>query len=230
MQTGLEIARRPAPPSLRQLLSSPAATLGRNSPRPYISRHDRQNRTSDEMTEMADFIDAVAARRDKKAFAEIFDFYASRIKGVLLRAGASPQEAEEVMQETMVLIWRKAGQFDRRKASPSAWIYTIARNRRIDLIRKEQRPELDPEDPFFKSAGEVPDGEKTYEASQRGDILDEHIKMLPPEQLMLIQKAFFEDMTHQEIADETGLPLGTVKSRIRIALRDLRAKLTGVDL
>ncbi|MEK9647174.1 MAG: sigma-70 family RNA polymerase sigma factor [Alphaproteobacteria bacterium] len=179
---------------------------------------------------MADFIEAVAARRDKRAFAELFDFYAPRIKGVLLRAGANPQEAEEVMQETLVLIWRKAGQFDRRKASPSAWIYTIARNRRIDLIRKEQRPELDPEDPFFKAAADVPDGEEAYEASQRSDILAEHLKLLPPEQLTLVQKAFYEDMTHQEIADETGLPLGTVKSRIRIALRGLRAKLTGVEL
>jgi RNA polymerase sigma-70 factor (ECF subfamily) len=230
LQPGLETARRPAQPPFRRPVFSSSETLGTDTLKPYTGRHDSQTRTGDDMTAMADFIEAVAARRDKRAFAELFDFYAPRIKGVLLRAGANPQEAEEVMQETMVLIWRKAEQFDRTKASPSAWIYTIARNRRIDLIRKERRPELDPEDPFFKAAAEVPDGEEAYEQSQRSDILEEHLKLLPPEQLTLVQKAFYEDMTHQEIADETGLPLGTVKSRIRIALRDLRAKLTGFEL
>jgi RNA polymerase sigma-70 factor (ECF subfamily) len=230
LQLALETARRPAKPQFRRPVTIASVKLGTSGSTSYIGRHDRQTGAGDDMIAMADFIEAVAASRDKRAFAELFEFYAPRIKGVLLRAGARPQEAEEVMQETMVLVWRKAGQFDRKKASPSAWIYTIARNRRIDLIRKEQRPELDPEDPFFKAAAEVPDGEEVYGNVQRSAILEEHLKDLPPEQLTLVQKAFYEDMTHQEIAAETGLPLGTVKSRIRIALRDLRAKLTGVEL
>lgn len=205
-------------------------TVGRTKTKGYIGIDEHSVDTRTIMTEMADHLEAIGATRDRAAFEEVFRHYAPRIKGVLLRNGARPPEAEEVMQETMVLIWRKASQFDRKKASPSAWIYTIARNRRIDLLRKLQRPELDPDDPFFSGAGEVPDGEEAYSASQRGQIIAEHLKILPPEQLLLVRKAFYEDMTHQAIAAELDMPLGTVKSRLRIALRDLRAKLSGVDL
>ena len=182
------------------------------------------------MTEMADHIEAIGVSRDRNAFNILFRFYAPRIKGVLMRAGAGAAEAEEVMQETMVLIWRKAAQFDRTKASPSAWIYTIARNRRIDLLRREKRPELDPDDPFFTTAGAVPDGEETYSENQRQAVLEDRLQILPPEQMLLVRKAFYEDMTHQAIAAELELPLGTVKSRLRIALRDLRASLSGEEI
>ena len=207
-----------------------AQKVGRRSAKGYIGSHDISAEARNTMNDMAAHLEAIGTARDKAAFEEVFRFYAPRIKGVLVRNGAGPQEAEEVMQETMVLIWRKAAQFDRSKASPSAWIYTIARNRRIDLLRKRQRPELDPEDPFFADSGVTPDGEETYGARQRGEIIEEHLKILPPEQLLLVQKAFYEDMTHQAIAAELDIPLGTVKSRLRIALRDLRAKLSGVDL
>lgn len=185
---------------------------------------------SETAARMADHLEAVAGARDRRAFEALFRFYAPRIKGVLRKGGASDQEAEEVMQETMVTIWRKAAQFDRAKASPSAWIYTIARNRRIDILRKEKRPEIDPDDPFFPGPQEEPDGEQAYVAGERGEILQDHLKILPPEQLLLVRKAFYEDMTHQAIAEELDMPLGTVKSRLRIALRDLRAKLSGVEL
>merc|ERR1712054_726870 len=92
-------------------------------------------RENDEMTQMADCIRAVADRRDREAFRQLFTFYAPRLKAFLIKRGAGQGEAEEVMQEAMTLVWRKAGQFDPAKASASTWIYTIARNRRIDLIR-----------------------------------------------------------------------------------------------
>lgn len=182
------------------------------------------------MKEMADCLKAVADSRDRAAFESIFAYYAPRIKALLIRSGAGRPEAEEVMQETMVLIWRKAALFDPAKASASTWIYTIARNKRFDVLRREKRPELDPDDPFFSDMGAEPDGEAAYSAAQRSAIMRDHLKTLPEEQFLLVRKAFYEDMTHQAIAAELGIPLGTVKSRIRIALRGLREKLSGVDL
>ena len=172
---------------------------------------------------------AVGERADRDAFRTIFRYYAPRIKALMIRAGARPQEAEEVMQETMALIWRKAALFDPEKASASTWIYTVARNKRYDLLRRENRPELDADDPFFAGEAE-PDGEDTYGAAQRNEIIRKYLDTLPDEQLLLVRKAFFEDMTHQAIAAELDIPLGTVKSRIRIAMRSLREKLDGVEL
>ena len=183
-----------------------------------------------EMKQMAECIRAIADRQDRKAFEELFRFYAPRLKAVLIKGGAGQQEAEEVMQEAMVLVWRKAGQFDPSKASASTWIYTIARNRRIDLIRREKRPALDPEDPFFHEVSASPDGEQVYTENQRAVIIREYMKTLPEEQLLLVQKAFYEEMTHQAIAKELDMPLGTVKSRLRIAMRRLREQLSGAEL
>ena len=182
------------------------------------------------MKQMADCIRAIADTRDRKAFEDLFRFYAPRLKAVLMKGGAGPQEAEEVMQEAMVLVWRKAEQFDPSKASASTWIYTIARNRRIDLLRREKRPALDPEDPFFHDVSASPDGEQAYTENQRAGIIREYMKTLPEEQLLLVQKAFYEEMTHQAIAAELDMPLGTVKSRLRIAMRRLREQLSGDEL
>ena len=183
-----------------------------------------------DMTVMADCLRSIAEHRSREAFEDLFRFYAPRVKGLLIRSGATPQAAEEVMQETMVLVWRKAALFDPAKASASTWIYTIARNKRFDMLRREKRPELDPEDPFFAGSGAAPDGEAACSVAERDRIVRDHMKTLPDEQLLLVQKAFYEDMTHQAIAAELDLPLGTVKSRIRIALRGLRQKLSGVDI
>ncbi len=178
---------------------------------------------------LANSLIAVGARADREAFRTLFRYYAPRIKALMIRAGARPQEAEEVVQETMALIWRKAALFDPAKASASTWIYTVARNKRYDLLRRENRPELDADDPFFAGEAE-PDGEDVYGAAERSEIIRKYLDILPEEQLLLVRKAFFEDMTHQAIAAELDIPLGTVKSRIRIAMRSLREKLDGVHL
>ena len=183
-----------------------------------------------EREQMAGCLRAIARNKDREAFETLFKFYAPRLKAVLIKAGAGMQEAEEVMQEAMVLVWRKAEQFDPGKASPSTWIYTIARNRRIDLLRREKRAPLDPEDPFFQNISAQPDGEQLYTESERAQIIREYLKTLPEEQLLLVQKAFYGEMTHQAIAGELNIPLGTVKSRLRIAMRRLREQLSGADL
>ncbi len=188
------------------------------------------HRENDEMMQMADCIRAVADRKDSEAFRQLFTFYAPRLKAFLIKRGAGQSEAEEVMQEAMALVWRKAEQFDPAKASASTWIYTIARNRRIDLIRRAKRPELDPEDPFFTSISDQPDGEEVYTKNERASLLRGYLKGLPSEQLEVVHKAFYDEMTHQEIAAELGMPLGTVKSRIRIAMRRLRDQLGGEEI
>ncbi|HCH57730.1 MAG TPA: RNA polymerase subunit sigma [Rhodospirillaceae bacterium] len=182
------------------------------------------------MKKMAEFIRAVADREDRDAFRQLFAFYAPRLKAFLIKNGATPGDAEEVMQEAMTLVWRKAKQFDPAKASASTWIYTIARNRRIDLIRRAKRPELDPEDPFFTSVSEQPDGEQEYSRTERETLVRKYLETLPADQLQVVQKAFYEEMTHQEIAAELDMPLGTVKSRIRIAMRRLRDQLDRAEL
>ena len=228
---------------MKTLLDTPLsvlpAVLGAHKPKglepnmkvnPGIRSRGKKAGKNAEMKQMADCIRAIAERKDRGAFEDLFRFYAPRLKAVLIKGGAGFQEAEEVMQEAMVLVWRKAEQFDPSKASASTWIYTIARNRRIDLLRREKRPLLDPEDPFFQNISAVPDGEQAYSETQRAGIIREYIKTLPEEQLLLIQKAFYEEMTHQAIAAELDMPLGTVKSRLRIAMRRLREQLSGAEL
>jgi RNA polymerase sigma-70 factor (ECF subfamily) len=128
------------------------------------------------------------------------------------------------MQEVMLNVWRKAGQYDRRQASVSTWIFRIARNRRIDTLRRNNKPELDAEDPMLRPAeAEQPD--ITVNRAQLEIKVREVIDTLPEEQLVLLRAAFYEGLSHSEIAKTFGLPLGTVKSRIRLAFMRLRGSL-----
>lgn len=176
-----------------------------------------------------DLIDAVALRRDRAAFQELFRHFAPRLKSFSLRGGASPEAAEEIVQEAMVSVWRKASTFDRRRASPSTWIFTIARNKRIDMRRRDFRPAVDPAEYALSrpEAEEPPDG--AFDALQSQEQLRLFLRELPQEQMLVLQKAYFEDKTHSDIAAELSLPLGTVKSRIRLALGRLRISLQGVE-
>jgi RNA polymerase sigma-70 factor (ECF subfamily) len=176
---------------------------------------------------LADLIEAIALRADKAAFAQLFRTFAPKIKGYLVKLGAGSQ-AEELTQEVMLTMWRKAATFDRRQASVSTWLFTIARNRRIDAIRKERRPELDPEDPMLvPDAPPAPDEQLL--ARDREARVAEAIKTLPPEQSELLRQAFFLAKSHSEIAAEMNLPLGTVKSRLRLAFGRMRKVLEGED-
>ncbi|WP_322895010.1 MULTISPECIES: sigma-70 family RNA polymerase sigma factor [unclassified Yoonia] len=162
---------------------------------------------------------AVRDRQDKAAFAELFAYFAPRVKSFLMKSGASPDVAEECAQEVMVTLWNKAHLFDPSKASVSTWIFTIARNRRIDILRKQKRPE--PEDLPWGPEAE-PDQADAMGLQQETEQLGEALAALPAEQRKLIERAYFGELSHSEIAAETGLPLGTIKSRIRLALERLR--------
>ncbi|WP_438987916.1 sigma-70 family RNA polymerase sigma factor [Marivivens donghaensis] len=169
--------------------------------------------------EWLDEIYAVRDTQDQAAFARLFAHFAPRVKGFLMRSGASADVAEECAQEVMATIWRKAALFDPARASVATWIFTIARNRQIDMIRRARRPE--PEDlPWGPDA--EPDQEEVLVLQEETNKLGEAIAALPEKQRELIQKAYFGDLSHSEIAEQTGLPLGTIKSRIRLALDRLR--------
>jgi RNA polymerase sigma-70 factor, ECF subfamily len=164
---------------------------------------------------------AVAAARDRSAFQLLFDHFAPRVKGYLMRLGAPGAQAEDLAQEALLAVWRKAALFDPAKASASTWIFTIARNLRIDAIRKERRPELDPDDPSLQ-----PDGERGADESLDWGHAEERLRTalstLPREQSQIIALSFLAEKPHSLIARELGLPLGTVKSRIRLAMARLR--------
>ena len=161
----------------------------------------------------------VRDQRDAGAFAEIFRHYAPRVKAFLLKSGASGALAEECTQDVMATLWHKAHLFDPTRASVATWIFTIARNRRIDTLRRTRRPE--PEDLSWGPESE-PDQADVLSLRQETARLGVALSQLPDAQRALIEKAYYGDLSHSEIPAETGLPLGTIKSRIRLALDRLR--------
>lgn len=179
---------------------------------------------SDLRSEMDDLLRAVGRDRDRAAFGRVFAHFAPRVRSYLGRLGADHATADELLQEVMLTVWRRADTFDPAQASAGTWIYAIARNRRIDGIRRERRPQIDPDDPALVPDAAEP-ADRMVEAAQDGHRLRLAIQTLPAEQAELLRLAFYEDMAHSEIAAERGLPLGTVKSRIRLALGRLRRNL-----
>ena len=174
--------------------------------------------------ELERLMTAVAEDRDRDAFAALFSHFAPRLKAFLMRLGSGGVEAEELMQEAMLMVWRRAESFDSRQAGVSTWVFTIARNKRIDALRRERRPEFDPEDPALIPAP-PPAADDEFAAREDSARLRKAIAALPAEQAALIRMAYFEDKAHVAIAEETELPLGTVKSRLRLALGRLRKAL-----
>jgi RNA polymerase sigma-70 factor (ECF subfamily) len=170
---------------------------------------------------------AIAARQDRQAFAELFVHFAPRVKSYLQRTGASEGQAEEVAQETMLSVWRKAILFDAASAGAATWIFTIARNSRIDAIRRERRGgairvwEVDAEfeiDP-------APAADAQLAAGQSEARVNEALAQLSGDQLRVVKMSFFEDIAHADIARTLAIPLGTVKSRLRLAMKRLRGLL-----
>jgi RNA polymerase sigma factor (sigma-70 family) len=175
-------------------------------------------------TEFAALVAAVATRKDRPAFAQLFDHFAPRLQSYLLRLGTDPAAAEEITQEVMVTLWRKAALFDPGKASLATWLYRVARNRRIDLMRRERLEFLDTEDPVLEITDET-DLDTLVDLQRREVAVRVALDSLPEEQLSLVRLAFFDGLSHSEISARTGLPLGTVKSRIRLGFTRLRRTL-----
>ena len=166
---------------------------------------------------------ARVAQQDRAAFARIYEYFAPRVKGWAMRRGANSAQAEDVVQDVLLQIWRHASRFDPAKATAATWIFTLTRNRYIDIVRKEKHPDLEPDDPMLVTAPELPD--VRYDQQQRADRVAAAIQQLPEAQRAMITQSYFADMPQQEIAQMTRIPLGTVKSRLRLAFVRLRALL-----
>ena len=166
-------------------------------------------------------IELIGRNQDKSAFNFIFKHFAPRLKSFLIKAGSTETQSEEVIQEVMIAVWTKAASFDKTKASATTWIYTIARNKRIDKIRKEKRHYLSESDEGL----EVPvdsTQEKEIFSAQVSNYIKNYMSNLPEEQSKLIKLSYFYNKTHADISEELNIPLGTVKSRIRLALTKMR--------
>jgi RNA polymerase sigma factor (sigma-70 family) len=173
-----------------------------------------------------DLLVAVARDRDRAAFGLLFGQIAPRLKTYLVRSGAAASQADELVQEVMLMVWRRADSFDPARSAAVTWIFTIARNKRIDAVRRDRRPEFDPGDPALVP-DQAPAADRSVEAAQDTARLRDAILKLPSEQAELLRLVYFEDQPHTMIAQRSGLPLGTVKSRLRLAMARLRRELTG---
>jgi RNA polymerase sigma factor (sigma-70 family) len=173
------------------------------------------------------FIDSlkqIAINQDKASFKKIFDYFGPRLKSFLMSSGAEESIAEEVIQETMAIIWTKADYYNPKLASPSTWIYTIARNKKIDILRKSRKAILENIDTAILPPVE-PKLEEDVDHDQRFEIVNKYLNDLPKEQLDLLKMNFIEEKSHGEIAEITKIPLGTIKSRIRLAMEKIRDRI-----
>lgn len=182
-----------------------------------------QDDGSGKVDEVAPLIEAVSERRDRSAFRKIFDDFGPKIKAFAIKQGML-EHSEELVQEVMVNIWRRAQQFDRAKASGSTWIFAITRNARIDLLRKLNRinNETQVETDYLWSLPGNDDPTSSFQQALVAKQIRESLNGLPIEQRDVIAKVYLEDKSHQRVADELNLPLGTVKSRVRLALQKLK--------
>jgi len=169
-------------------------------------------------------LEAVGREADIESFEKLFRHYGPRVKAYMARLTRDPNVAEELMQEVMITVWNKAGQFEVTRGNAGTWIFTIARNLRIDAYRKNRRPDFDVNDPAFVLE-DAKNAESALAERQDASRLKDAMKDLPQEQIQLLTLSFFDDCSHSTIANKLNLPLGTVKSRIRLAFARLRAAL-----
>jgi RNA polymerase sigma factor (sigma-70 family) len=213
-----------------QLFHNPRRNAGLMVLFPEAGREARRdvmeyvNSPPDSQEDFAALLLAVGTKSDVKAFEALFRHFGPRIRAYMMKLCRDRSVAEELMQETMVNIWRKADQYDPSRGPAAGWIFTIARNVRVDNFRKMKRPEFDPNDPAFVPEP-LPEADYLVEAQEDSERLRVAMNTLPPEQLELLRYSFFEEASHSVIAKKLNLPIGTVKSRIRLAFSRLRDEL-----
>ena len=173
----------------------------------------------------------VAQHGDKDAFRKIYSYFAPRIKAYAINQGFG-QHAEVLVQEVMTNVWRNADKYSEALASVSTWIFTISRNQRIDLLRKMNRTKaevvIETEELW-----QIPMEDTTVRSIQNASTekcIRESIDTLPEEQMIAVRKVYYEGKTHQEVAEELNIPLGTLKGRLRLSLKKLRVMLEATEL
>lgn len=170
---------------------------------------------------MADLLQRVAETSDAEAFSELFENYAPRVKSYMMRQGADPNTAEELAQETLLTVWRKARLYSGEKGSATTWIFTIARNLRIDRLRRETPWQELPEGRDEEASADTPPDEQVSER-ERSARVHKSLQTLPKDQHEVVVLSYLEGLSHSEIAERLELPLGTVKSRMRLAYQKIR--------
>ncbi len=182
---------------------------------------------------MTDLLVHIGEARDRDAYKALFVHFAPRVKALLMRKGAEPALAEELMQDTMLSVWAKASLYHPGRGSAATWIFTIARNLRIDRLRRESVRHFDDIDDMEIAEDEAGTGntivaqDDAVTARQEQVIVTRALAELPSEQADIIRLSFVDDLSQSEIAGRLGLPLGTVKSRMRLAYDKLRHALEG---
>lgn len=182
---------------------------------------DVQQTHTKRVDDMAKLLQRIADGGDKDAFRELFTSYSPRLRSFIMRQGADRHTAEEVAQETLMTVWRKAGLYSDEKGSATTWIYTIARNLRIDRLRREVPHDELPENRKDEASDDAAPDDMVAEY-QRGVRIRAAMETLPDDQHEVIKLSFREGLSHSEIAERVGVPLGTVKSRMRLAYQKVR--------
>jgi len=187
-----------------------------------VMRHNIIKNTSDvSENDLGNYLRDIGDNQDRVAFSCIFKYFAPRLKSFFIKLGCSETQAEEIIQEVMIAVWTKSSTYDRTKSSVSTWIYTIAKNKRIDKIRKEKKHNTVEADESL----EIPVPSKQEEHLLSTEVtkkIHHSLQFLPKEQAELLKLSYFYEKTHSDIAKDLSLPLGTVKSRIRLALSKMK--------
>jgi RNA polymerase sigma-70 factor, ECF subfamily len=184
--------------------------------------------TSLRQADFADLLFRVGSARDRTAFARIFDYFAPRVKSFMMRKGASAELAEDLVQETMIAVWSKATLYAPERGAVSTWVFTIARNLRIDRLRRESSAHFTDLEGFDAPSDDVP-GDEALNRLQEDTHVARALAQIPAEQRELLILSYVEDVPQSMIAERLKLPLGTVKSRMRLAYRRMRTLLEAVN-
>ncbi len=187
----------------------------------HIDDASRRRKFPVAAVELDDLLTAVGSDRDGEAFTVLFDHFGPRLQAQMVRQGLAPFTAADVTQDVMETIWRKAHLFDRRKAAAGTWVFRVAHNRRIDVGRRNREISCAIED-FVEIPDPAESGDDRIDSTQREARVHAALEALPREQCALVRLAFFEGLSHSSIAERTNLPLGTVKSRLRLAFARLQ--------
>ena len=186
---------------------------------PAGKQHDEDKQRAEAL--FRNLIARIAQHRDRQAFGQLFDHFAPRLKSFMIRKNASSELAEDLVQEAMIAVWTKAGLYEPSKGSVTTWVFTIARNLRIDRIRRDvHMPTTELGD--YDEPSEAPEGEELLGRKQEDGLVARALRSIPEEQRQILILSFVEDMPQSEIASKLSIPLGTVKSRMRLAYGHLR--------
>ena len=174
---------------------------------------------------MPDLLTRIAADRSERAFRRLFEEFGPQIRHYMMRQGADAATADELMQETLLAVWRKAGLYTPAKGTPATWMFSIARNLRIDRLRKETCWQELSEEVVEATPSEEAAPDEAVSEGQRKARVQAVLACLPADQREVVTLAFIDGLSQSEIAARLTLPLGTVKSRLRLAYQKVRAAL-----